>query len=89
MGTGSELVMETGVNDAVYNNMFQVSSRDAILLDDEQGAVVGYNSIYNSSLSNPTGIQVVNDNFGQGANVQIVGNLVVRPIERKRERPGS
>jgi hypothetical protein len=78
VGNGTGLVMESGTNDAVYDNMFQVSSPVAITLADEQGTVVGYNWIYNNQggYADPYGIQVSNDQGGQGTNVQLVGNLI-------------
>lgn len=77
VGTGAGLLMATGVNDAVYYNTFQVSSSTAITLADEQGAVVGYNQIYNTGVPDRYGILVENDDFhGLGTNVQIIGNLI-------------
>jgi parallel beta-helix repeat protein len=76
VGNGAGLVMAHGANDAVYNNTFQVSSYTAIGLFDEQGAVVGYNQIYNTGVPDAYGILVENAQSGQSTNVQIVGNLI-------------
>ncbi len=77
VGIDAQVSMENGINDAVNNNTFQVTSNTDIFLADEQGAVVANNQIYNTGdAPDPYGIVVSNDQNGQGTNVQIVGNVI-------------
>jgi hypothetical protein len=75
-----QVVMDSGWNDAVYDNTFQTSAwgNAAIVLGSEQQAWVGNNQIYNSGSPGNIGpgIVVVNEQGGQGTNVQIVNNQI-------------